>query len=172
MFSLVSPSFVSAPITSKHKPVFFFSPLLLSLFCLFSVLIPSFVQGFCDHYFVIFWQKPHLIQQTTSNKQPNLRTHLGDGEVTEMLRRKSLKEKRLRMQINVRVPQNTFGSSLLTPYLPITRFSAITAEMYWCRKSARNLQIYISPRFLTAIDSQAFDIHVLFSLQVSARGGC
>ena len=109
---------------------------------------------------------------TTSNKQPNLRTHLGDGEVTDMLRRKSLKEKRLRMQINMRAPQNTFGSSLLTPYLPITRFSAITAEMYWCRKSARNLQIYISPRFLTAIDSQAFDIHVLFSLQVSARGGC
>ena len=109
---------------------------------------------------------------TTSNKLPNLKTYLGDGEVTEMLRRKSLKEKRLRMQINVSVPQNTFGSSLLTPYLPITRFSAITAEMYWCRKSARNLQIYISPRFLTAIDSQAFDIHVLFSLQVSARGGC
>ena len=109
---------------------------------------------------------------TTSNKQIILKTHLGDGEVTEMLRRKSLKEKKLRMQINMRAPQNTFGSSLLTPYLPITRFSAITAEMYRCRKSARNLQIYISPRFLTAIDSQAFDIHVLFSLQVSARGGC
>ena len=116
---------------------------------------------------------------TTNNKLPpqqqatsNLKTHLGDGEVTEMLRRKSLKEKRLRMQINVRASQNTFGSSLLTAHLPITRFSAITAEMYRCRKSARNLQIYISPRFLTAIDSQAFDIHVLFSLQVSARGGC